>query len=293
MLSAKHLLESAIKKIDWPAEFIRFFDIEYDIISVTSDDSVNLNNYKLLIGNIRAINDYDDEYNEYVESFQVLSPSGEVFDINIQDIDKLFITSELNTIIREKATDYDGKIAVDFKDLYETPLFIIEIINYDLSRTLNRINSIINKADTTNNLNRHEVLQQLTETFIEGGLNVMSIHGEVILSNQLRNVDNILETPQWEYPNEQYQLLTLSQALSNNPSIIISLSYEGLSKMLYNPLTYRKNKPSFMDLFFMKSMPNYLYDKSKVEKAVDDKYIEKDKKTVITFAPEEPNEVVE
>jgi len=284
MLQAKHLLESAVKVFKWPAEFNRFFDLDYDIIKVTSDDSVNLNNYKLLIDNISLQSEYEDvEYNEYVTKFEVLSPTGEIFNIHTQDADELYITSELNTIIRDKATEIDGKVAVDFKDLYEAPLFILEIQNYDLSATLKAIKDIIDKTDITNNLNRNDILQRLVETFIEGGINVMSIHGEVILSNQLRNVDNILEKPEWKYPNEPYNLLTLKQSLSNNPSIIVSLSYEGLSKMLYNPLTYRKNKPSFMDLFFMKRPSAYLSGKDAVKKYKDDGYIEKDNKKVIRF----------
>ena len=34
------------------------------------------------------------------------------------------------------------------------------------------------------------------------------------------------------------------------------MSYQKVGKLLYNPLTYKKNGSSFMDLFFMKS-PQY------------------------------------
>lgn len=289
MLSAKHLLESSIKKMIWTEDFKRFFDLDYDVIKITDNDLINLSGYKLLIDkeHINLVSEYNQmEYNEYVDMFEILSPMGEIIDIHTTDADELYITNELNDLIREKATDYEGKLCIDFKDLMDTPLFIIELQNNELSATLNKIKSIINKTSITNKKDRHEILQLLTETFIEGGLNVMSIHGEVILSNQLRNVDNILENPQWQYPNEPYQLLTLSQSLSNNPSIIVSLSYEGLSRMLYNPLTYRKNKPSFIDLFFMKNPQKFLSNTDIVVEGKDDGYIEKDKKQVISFAKE-------
>jgi hypothetical protein len=299
MLSAKHLLESSIKKIKWSPDFQRFCELDCDIIKITSDDSLNLDEYRLLIGEIVLISEYDDNdedhrrFNEYVTEFQILSPTGEVYDIHTMDCDNLFITPELNTIIREKAVEYDGKLSIKLKHLYDCPLFIIEIQNSDLSVTLDKIKSIIDKSAVVKELDRHQILQILIETFIEGGLNVSAVHGEVILSNQLRSVDNILETPQWQYPNEPYRLLTLSQSLTNNPSVIVSLSYEGLSKMLYNPLTYRKNKPSFLDLFFMKNPSKYLSNKEEIKKAIDDNYIEKDKKTVVKFIEDEEDESVD
>ena len=107
-------------------------------------------------------------------------------------------------------------------------------------------------------MDRHQILQSFIDTIIEGGLDVSAIHCEIILSNQIRNFDNILEKPQWEYPNEPYDILTLDHALTYNPSIVISLSYQKLSKALYNPLTFKKRGPSFMDLFFMEKPQNYL-----------------------------------
>ena len=93
---------------------------------------------------------------------------------------------------------------------------------------------------------------------IDGGLNVQGVHAEVILSNQLRSKDDELEKPDWDYPDEEYELITLNQALTKNPSITVSLSYEKISRMLYNPLTYKKNGASFMDLFFCKQPQLYL-----------------------------------
>ena len=50
----------------------------------------------------------------------------------------------------------------------------------------------------------------------------------------------------------------MNKALTNNPSITNSLSYQRVAKALYNPLTFRKNKPSFMDLFFMEQPQEYM-----------------------------------
>src|SRR5699024_7577763 len=47
------------------------------------------------------------------------------------------------------------------------------------------------------------------------------------------------------------RILTLDEALTKNPSVTISLSYQKITKALYTPLTFQKKGASFMDLFFM------------------------------------------
>ena len=46
--------------------------------------------------------------------------------------------------------------------------------------------------------------------------------------------------------------------MTNNPSVIISLLYKDLHKVLYNPLTFTKNAPSFFDLFFCEQPQLYM-----------------------------------
>jgi hypothetical protein len=159
----------------------------------------------------------------------------------------------------------------------------MEIHNNELSRILDKIKDTIDKTSVTKSMDRHTLLQSLIETMIEGNLDVMGVHAETILSNQIRNIDNIIEMPEWEYPNEPYEIYTLSQALSNNPSVIVRLSYERVSKALYNPLTYRCSKPSFMDLFFMEKPQEYLSGKGEIRETVEDTFVSKELKQVVTF----------
>ena len=128
------------------------------------------------------------------------------------------------------------------------------------------IKSLLNKDEITRSHDRHSILQAVSESVIDGGLDIDSIHLEVILSNQIRAEDDILQEPQWEYPDEPYTLLTLNKALLYNPSPIISLTHEKIGKALYNPLTFRKNKPSFLDLFFVEK-PSEFISASHVEPA--------------------------
>jgi hypothetical protein len=95
---------------------------------------------------------------------------------------------------------------------------------------------------------------------VEGNLDIDSVHLEVILANQIVDPSNIMKKPNWNDPAAKYKMFTLNQALTNNPSVIISLLYKDLHRVLYNPLTFKKNSPSFFDLFFAEQPQVYMSD---------------------------------
>ena len=288
MLSAKHLLESSVKKIKWNKEFYDLFDVEYNVIEL--QEEFDFTGYKLIIDPESIIADNDDEdgpeleFNEYIDSYEVMYPNGEIIKFHTANVDNLYITNDLNGFIRENAEKIDGKIYLDLQKIKEDEviLFALQIHNNDLSKVLNKVKDILDKTSVTCKKNRHELLQDLNETLKEGGMSVDSVHGEIILSNQLRSKEDILNKPSWEYPDEDYNILTLKQALSNNPSISISLSYANISRTLYSPLTYRKNKPSFMDLFFMEQPQMYLSNNNEIVKAQPARYNDKGLRQVMS-----------
>ena len=271
LLSAKHLLETSVKEIKWSDGFNEVFEMEANVIKLIED--INFKGWRVIVNpddiQLENEDDYKDDpdddfemanniYNEYISEFTLISPEGKKFSVHTENFDNLYISNELNAIIRKKAEVLDDKVVIFVQDLKDIPIFYMIIQNNELSKTLDRLKYLLNKKSVTKLLSKDQLIQEVIECVIEGGLHVSSVHLEVILANQIRSIDDILELPQWWYPNEQYQILTLNEALSSNPSITITLSFQYLSKLLYNPLTYRKNKPSFMDLFFMDAPQNYL-----------------------------------
>lgn len=269
LLSAKHLLETFIEKVSWVPKFNELFEIEGNIIRIVSE--IDGKDIKLIIDpeSIELENEEDDDlnnsdddengasiYNEYITEFDVIQDSN-VFHISNDKNTKLYISNELNTIIRRKGEPLDGKISIDFSELKDaSTLFIMPIENNELSKTLEHLENLLNKNSTIKGLTIHQLLQSVIDTVIEGGLNIASTHLEVIISNQCRDADDILQKPKWYQYNPGYEILSLNRALTCNPSITISLSYQKVSKLLYNPLTYKKHGASFMDLFFMEK-PQY------------------------------------
>lgn len=278
MLSAKHLLETAVKRLTWVKAFFNIFEIEANEVKLQTE--MNYRGWKMIIDpeciELENEEDYNDDedreaasgvtvYNEYLTEFIVESPEGKTFSIHTEDLDKLYISTDLNNVIRNKAKPLEDRLIINMTDLTESSIFYMIIQNNELSKTLDRLKDILNKNSITKSMDINQILQAMLETLIEGDLDVSAVHGEVILSNQIRSVDDILEKPTWYDIESPYQILTLHQALSANPSITVTLSYQNLGKILYNPLTYRKHKPSFMDLFFMKSPQDYLNSENIVD----------------------------
>ena len=106
------------------------------------------------------------------------------------------------------------------------------------------------------------------------GLSVDAIHLETILSHQCVSKDSILLEPHWEYPNAEYQMVTLNQRLKGNPSVTVSLMYKDINKLLFYPLTFAKTKPSVLDLFFMTKPQNYMSYEPVETDIKDDKEVE-------------------
>lgn len=271
LLSAKHLLETSVKELNWSEGFNEVFEIEANVLKLVED--VNFKGWKIIIipDDIQLENedDYKDDpdddfelacniYNEYITEFTLISPEGVKYSIHTENFDNLYISNELNTVIRKKAEAVDDKVVIYVQDLKDIPIFYMIIQNNELSKTLDRLKYLLNKKSVTKIYTKDQLIQEVLRAVIEGGLHVSSVHLEIILGNQIRSAEDILDLPEWWYPNEQYQVLTLNEALSCNPSITVTLSFQYLSKLLYNPLTYRKHKASFMDLFFIDSPQNYL-----------------------------------
>ena len=279
LLSAKHLLETRIVAIKWLPQFQDFFDIDINAIKLTDLDELDLKRYFMIIDpeDVYLVNEeedtisYDDEgneisneeegagiYNEYVSRFYIQTPDGEMIECGTQDNESLYISRELNEQIRRRASAVDGKVSIPLNVLGDDILFYIKISNDEISKTMNDIINIINKSSITENMDKDQALQSLIDLVIDGGLDIDAVHLEVILANQIVSPFDVLSKPNWNDPFAQYKLLTLDHALVNNPSVIVSLLYKDLHKVLYNPLSFTKHAPSFFDLFFCEQPQVYM-----------------------------------
>lgn len=282
LLSAKHLLETKVVDILWSNnQFDQIFEMDQNMIKI--QDGFNLKKWKLLINydDLDKVDELDEQaYNDYLTQFYVQDPKGNIMEFNTTSYDKLYLSKELLDIINRRKL-IDNQYIVDFTSIGTSSLFIINIENNELSKTLDLLENILNKqSDIKMFKTKDEWFQAFIDTVSDGDLYIDAIHCEVIMSNQLRRPsneykDNVLLNPEWEYPDEPYQILTLDKALKTNPSITISLLYKKPLKTTIDPLSFKKNAPSNMDICFMEKPQNFMNN----NKDLRENTINKDEKT--------------
>lgn len=263
LLSAKHLLESKVKKMNWSHGFEDIFNVELNIITLHED--ADYEGWKMIIDpeDISYESEEDEfEYNEYISRFTVQAPNGMTYDIHTENYDSIYLSDDINKVIRQASATNNDMLEIDMTKLQDGVVFLLNITNIEYSDTLNKIKAIINKEAETTSYDIHGILQQFVDTIISGKLDISAVHLEVILSNQIRHPENILMNPEWDSPNAAYRLITLNKALTDNPSITVSMSYQKLSKVLYNPLSFNKTGATFLDLLFHKNPQELMMNKS-------------------------------
>lgn len=261
LLSAKHLLESMAIKMEWTEGFDQLFSVDMNTIALIEDQDYT--GYSMMINPDEIYSDDEDdnlEYNEYIKGFDIQYPNGDVVKFHTANSDEIYISEDLNIALKSKKAKYIGEsIQIGLNNLKNLPIiFFMHIQNKELSRTLERSKHIINKSDETSKYDRNTILNEFITTNTEGNINLNAVHLEVILANQIRDADNILEKPDWTKENVPYQILTLGSSLTNNPSITVTLEYQKIATTLVSPLSSKKRKPSYTDVFFMLQPQNYL-----------------------------------
>ena len=271
LLSAKHLLESLIVKMEWVEGFFDIFVIEYNIIS--TKDNFNYKGYKMIIDDeIKHEDDIDEvAFNDYINSFTVVRPDGSTINIHTAEADNIYFTSEFMMFLgqkKNKAVTYmedddgetEGVIEVDMDALVGIPLFVMDIKNNEISKTMTSIKKLIDNKTEISKYDHNTILEKFINTCIAGNIVMNSVHFEVLLMNQMRSGEDELELPDWTLTNPSYTILRLSQSLSNNRSIAIRLQTNNTQQVLRNPQNERLHKPAMIDLFYMEQPQEYIND---------------------------------
>lgn len=272
LLSAKHLLESSVVEMNWTEGFYDIFEVNLNMISIQED--IDTTGMYMIINSDSITNDEEEdddesglEYDEYIPTFDIMYPDGTIVSMHTSEEDNIYLTEDLNRTIRSKAKtiEKDGDYIIPLDSLKKIPVvFTVKIQNRELKRTLERIKHIINRNQDTSSFTKDEIVREFITTSVEGNIHLQAIHFEVIIANQMRDPDDILEMPNWSIPNCPYKILTLGSSLTNSPSITVTLEYQKIAKTLVNPLSYNKKKPSIFDVFFMEKPQDYVVNKDMI-----------------------------
>ena len=262
LLSAKHLLESNIIKTEWSEGFHNFFTAYFNTIAIK--EGIIVKGYTMVIDEDIKMENEDDEidYNYYINSFTIRDPEGIETKIFTKDADNLYFISDFLDFCLKNYNDDNTAIEIDMVDLFNfQSLFVMEIKNNELSQTMDKIKKLIDVKSVMKDYDKDSLLREFTNTNILGNITLNAVHFEVLLMNQIRDLDDELEKPDWNLPNANYQILTLSNSLAHNPSITVRLQSTTPSKVFLDPNSRNLYKPSVDDLYFMEQPQEFLENK--------------------------------
>jgi hypothetical protein len=296
MLSAKHLLEAKIDGITFDTSVISEEMLNSLIIAEEGTVYINPNipdakKWHLVINAddiqedmIASLDNSGDEDLEdvsigedmlnYTNVFYLKKTnSNESIMIKTTDMDNLNFTDWLNKYVEAKNfINNNEDIDIPVTTLIEenVPLFDVGVHNDDMSERLESVIKVIDLKANTDSYTAETFLSTLSNKLNSIGLgHIMSVHLEIIIMNQIRSSEDIIEMPDWSVPNQtNYQILTLKKAVMTHPSISISMQSENIAKMLHAPLTLRKHIPSSYDLMYMVQPQKFLHE-DPVEKTED------------------------
>ena len=265
-LSAKHLLETIVEKYHWSKSFNKFFGINVNKIFILPESNgayilIDRNDIQskseddYVVGMDSDDSGIDNDLDNFISEFIVIDKNNKQHLITSDERAEMFISPEFQKLILNSEINDEGYTVISFDSIFkessELNLFYIQIINNDIGKSLKDIEGLINRKSSTLQYDKDQLLQKLVGLVIDSNLTIQSVHLETILMNQIRSPRDVLKKPEWENEEEEYTLLTLDQALKDNPSVVNSLIYQKLDYMLSYPLTFQKTDPSKMDLFFM------------------------------------------
>ena len=262
LLSAKHLLEAAIVKLEWQGNFYNIFSVEFNQITLKD---INYRGMYMKIDSDEIVIDEKDDSDDfnlcasksYITQFTILYPDGSSDIIKTLNYDELFLHENLMNIISNIEPDEDGFINIELSKLKDLSLFEMDVKNDELSKTMKAIHNIINNKTITRSFDRNSILMAFIDNNLSGGIKLNSVHFEVILMNQIYNAEDNLLLPNWRNENEPYQIVPLDTSLKNNRNISIRLQ-SNVSKTVTSPDNHKLKHPSIVDMFAMKRPQDFM-----------------------------------
>ena len=280
-LSTKHLLKTTTKKLKWDPIIQECFHLNGNTLLLNASLD-NLQRYTIvineddIINNEEGLDDDDTDDDEDIDSAKVERVTkyftkceiwkeeekvvGRKYPEDYEFIKKFKITlptdvyldTEFENTLNEYSEKDNGIYHLSFKYLQkDQPLFYIEVENNELSAIIDNISNLIDKKERLGTKDYNEMINKFIELCNDSNIKINSTHLEIVIKNLLRDSKNILEKPNFKEKDPDYIIMRLGEANINNPSVVMSLSYEQIKRQLYNPITYEKDSESLLDDFFM------------------------------------------
>ena len=242
ILSAKHLLKANAERVEYSDTFNQFFMVESSTVVPNDDKRFD----------IYFPEDYQDEISEKL-TFYV---SKNMIPITISHY------AAIN--IPENVMDECKEVIIDDKMYYKITshkvldlggtLCMITPINLMMTQRYMNIKNLF-ESDITKYDNISDLVVYLMH-LMYGTIPLLSTHGEVILKNLIRDVDQKLIRPNWLIEDQKYQFMRLKTALQNVESFTTAMAFEQNRHHLLDRIFDERNE---INRVGVRSFEDYLF----------------------------------
>lgn len=258
VLSSKHQQITNSNTIVFNNDFHKVFELISSEIALRDDDDIDEELF-ILFDNIK-IEETEDEDLYSTSSFKLIDIKGNViYNIVEENGSNMYLSDQLLALYKGMK-DKNKPISLESFDSDSDVLFTVEIKNKELTEPIKIIQKILNTNDKMGAKTLSDVCQIFAEALINIGIKYDLVHAECIIRSLLRKKSNKLEFPDWTEMGDHndYQILSLNNALFNNPSALVSMSYGYLRKQLLSPELYKKDSASHLDPLFVSQLSKYI-----------------------------------
>jgi hypothetical protein len=240
LLSAKHLLTTNTETVNWEKDFIEYFEVNMNLIYFADKECTVIFKNKF---------EYDeDEELPYITEFDVYEKSKLLFHYNSPV--KLFVDLKA---LKEKDLEFSteaNEYTIYSKNFTEEdPVFSFQVKNNELTKSLEQIVDLIETVDHLGENTYHGIVNRFNDLVIENGLDIGSIHTEMIVSNLIRDTKIGKRLDFSKKKIDEYEIVRVSRSVMNGP-LSVSLAFERLDEQLVDLETYQKEGSSLMDFLF-------------------------------------------
>ena len=262
------LLTTNSEKIKFNDQFNNFFTLIGGEINanVNDNDKVpDIENWaiKILPEEMSKLEEMDDDslYNSYINSsrfFVVNIVTNEEIEIKIENDKEIFISEEVIDMIKK-----DKKGLIYFKNLDDdVKLFEVNIENNELTKPLHELMALLNNASSKDlDITLSDMCQRMLDILIEANIKANVISAELIINRLVRSLIDPYKRPDFSRDElEPYTIRTVNNALENNKSPLVGLSFQNIKRQVLSDELYtERNGSSYIDPFYKEQVSTKNY----------------------------------
>jgi hypothetical protein len=237
-LSAKHLLSTNTKEVEWGNDFKEYFTVNMNNIYMKKDVQ-----FRIEIEH-PGLEAYDEDEERFVISeFKVIPELGKSFMYHSPT--PLYIRRNYINLETEP-----GSIEISSSFENDTKVFKFNANNSELTKSLQEVLDLIETSSHLGITTYHDLVNKFDDLLIANSLGyIKSVHVEMICRPLVADKET---GKRLDFSSEMinaYVINRVSKSIMSGP-LSVSLAFERLNDQFVNMMTYEKTESSYMDYLF-------------------------------------------